>query len=259
MRELNARVEVRGEAVPAVARDALRSLALVDPGATARASGGGRRGSSLLQTMSLRQRELLAETGRHLMLVGLSLAAAILVALPLGLVLDRTPTLAEPVIRAAAVIETVPSIALLAFMIPLLGIGVWPALVALWLYGLYPILRHTYSGIRDADPAAVNAARALGMTPGQVLRHVRTPLASPSILAGIRTAAVINVGTATLAAFVGAGGLGEPIATGLALADRDLILAGALPAAALALLVDGVLALAERSVTPEPLRQMRRG
>src|SRR5213075_2290221 len=152
---------------------------------------------------------------------------------------------AEPIIRGVGLLQTLPSIALLAFMIPLLGIGVVPALVALFLYSLYPILRNTYSGVRDAAPDAVEAAGALGMTPWQILRYVRVPLASPIIMAGIRTAAVIGVGTATLAAFIGAGGLGDPIVSGLALADTRMILFGAIPAAALALAVDGVLALVE--------------
>jgi osmoprotectant transport system permease protein len=143
---------------------------------------------------------------------------------------------------------------LLAFMVPLLGVGVIPALVALWLYALYPIARGTYTGVRDADPAAVEAAEALGMTPAQRLLQVRLPLAAPVIMAGVRTAAVITVGAATLAAFIGAGGLGEPIVTGLALADTRQILSGALPAAALALLVDGALALVERRVAPAQLR-----
>jgi osmoprotectant transport system permease protein len=154
------------------------------------------------------------------------------------------------VIRAAGVLQTVPGIALLAFMIPLLGIGVVPALVALFLYSLYPILRNTYSGVRDAAPEAVAAGHALGMTPRQILRWVRLPLAAPVIMAGIRTAAVINVGTATLAAFIGAGGLGDPIAAGLALSDSRMILSGALPAALLALLVDGLLGWCERWVRP---------
>jgi len=152
------------------------------------------------------------------------------------------------------VVQTIPSIALLAFMVPLLGVGVIPALVALWLYALYPIARGTYTGVRDAHPAAVEAAEALGMTPAQRLLQVRLPLAAPVIMAGVRTAAVITVGAATLAAFIGAGGLGEPIVTGLALADTRQILSGALPAAALALLVDGVLALVERRVAPAHVR-----
>ena len=155
--------------------------------------------------------------------------------------------------RAVGVLQTIPGIALLAFMIPLLGIGMAPALVALFLYSLYPIVRNTYTGVRDASPEAVQAARALGMSDAQVLRHVRLPLAAPAIMAGVRTSAVIAVGTATLAAFIGAGGLGDPIVAGLALSDTRMILSGAIPAALLALLVDALLALAERRVRPRGL------
>jgi osmoprotectant transport system permease protein len=123
-----------------------------------------------------------------------------------------------------------------------------PALVALFLYSLYPILRNTYTGVRSADPDAVSAAVAIGMRPGQVLRYVRLPLAAPVIMAGIRTAAVINVGTATLAAFIGAGGLGDPIVAGLSLSDSRMILSGAIPAALLALIVDAGLGGVERAV-----------
>jgi len=171
------------------------------------------------------------------------------VAIPFGLALERRRSLAEPLVRVTGLLQTIPGIALLAFMIPVLGIGVVPALVALFVYSLYPIVRNTYSGVRDADPAAVSAAHALGMTPAQVLRYVRLPLAAPTIMAGVRTAAVINVGTATLAAFIGAGGLGDPIVTGLALSDTGLILSGAVPAALLALAVDFVLGFCERAVT----------
>ena len=136
-------------------------------------------------------------------------------------------------------------------MIPLLGIGVVPALVALVLYSLYPIMRNTFTGVRDADPAAVAAARALGMTDVQILRDVRLPLAAPIIMAGIRTAAVIDVGTATLAAFIGAGGLGEPIVAGLALSDTRMILSGAIPGgAARACSSTASLALVERWSRP---------
>ena len=202
-----------------------------------------------------RRSDLAALTLRHLLLVGLALLAAVIVAVPLGLFLERTRLLAEPSIGALGVLQTIPSIALLAFMIPLLGVGVIPALVALWLYALYPIARGTYTGVRDADPDAVAAAEALGMTPVQRLMWVRLPLAAPVIMAGIRTAAVITVGAATLAAFIGAGGLGEPIVAGLALADTRMILSGALPAAALALVVDGVLGLVERLIAPAHRRE----
>ncbi|HEY0972246.1 MAG TPA: ABC transporter permease, partial [Gemmatimonadales bacterium] len=175
----------------------------------------------------------------------------------LGLGLERARRAAGPALGGLGVLQTIPSIALLAFMVPLLGVGVAPALVALWLYALYPIARGTHTGVRDADPAAVEAAEALGMTPAQRLLRVRLPLAAPVIMAGVRTAAVITVGAATLAAFIGAGGLGEPIVTGLALADTRMVLSGALPAAALALVVDGALALVERRVAPAHLRRRR--
>jgi osmoprotectant transport system permease protein len=135
-----------------------------------------------------------------------------------------------------------------------LGIGVVPAVTALFLYSLYPIVRGTVTGVGEADRGAVEAAHALGMTPAQIRRYVRVPLAVPVIMAGVRTAAVINVGTATLAAFVGAGGLGDPIVAGLALADARMVLSGAIPAALLALAADAVLAAAERALTPAALR-----
>jgi osmoprotectant transport system permease protein len=193
---------------------------------------------------------LLSLTERHLLLVAVSLAFAIMIGVPLGLLLERSTSSAEHVIRGVGVIQTLPGIALLAFMIPLLGIGVTPALLALVLYSLYPIVRNTFTAVRDADAAAVDAARALGMTDKQILRQVRLPLAAPVIMAGIRTAAVIDVGTATLAAFIGAGGLGEPIVSGLALSDTRMILSGAIPAALLALAVDTTLAGVERIVRP---------
>ena len=187
---------------------------------------------------------------RHVELVAVSLLIAIAIALPLGLLLERSARGAEAFIRSVGVLQTLPGIALLAFMIPLFGIGVVPALVALVLYSLYPIVRNTYTGVRDADPAAVSAAHALGMTDGQILREVRLPLATPVIMAGMRTAAVIDVGTATLAAFIGAGGLGEPIVAGLALSDTRMILSGAIPAALLAIAVDAGLAIVERWTRP---------
>jgi osmoprotectant transport system permease protein len=258
MRALNRRIEVDGEDVKRVATDALRDIGITSVARDT--STVARNGKSLSTKISLssylwQQRGAIrALVLRHLLLVALALGAAILVALPLALTLERTRRAAEPLIGAFGVLETIPSIALLAFMIPLFGIGIKPALVALWIYALYPIVRSAYSGVRDADPSAVEAAEALGMTPWQRLLSVRLPLAAPVIMSGIRTAAVITVGAATLAAFIGAGGLGEPIVAGLALADTNMILSGALPAAALALLVDGVLALVERAVAPAHLR-----
>ena len=249
MRALNSRVEVDRADVRVVAHDALASLGLL--AATASTSRATLAAPVNFPGYLWSQRATIASLAlRHLILVSVALFAAALIAIPLGLLLERSRQLAEPVIRALGVLQTIPSLALLAFMIPLLGIGVVPALVAMFLYAMYPIARNTFSGVRDADPAAIEAAEALGATPVQRLLLVRLPLAAPMIMAGVRTAAVLTVGAATLAAFIGAGGLGEPIVTGLALADTRMILSGALPAAMLALLVDGVLALVERAVTP---------
>lgn len=250
MRALNRRVEVDGEPVARVAADALRTLGLIASADRAEARPAARQGG-LGAYLWERRGTLMRLTGRHLLLVALSLLAAAAVAVPLGVLLGRARAgAAEGTVRAVGLLQTIPGIALLAFMIPLLGIGMLPALVALFLYSLYPIVRNTYTGVRDASPAATEAARALGMSPGQVLRHVRLPLAAPAIMAGVRTSAVIAVGTATLAAFIGAGGLGDPIVAGLALSDTRMILSGAIPAALLALLVDAGLAVLERMVRP---------
>ncbi len=273
MRRLNRRVEVDGEDLGRVAADALREvrgrtgrdtsaaaraggaeeLDRSDAGeATTRAAAEGGRGTrdGLLAYMWGRRATIARQTVRHVLLVLASLLAAVAIAVPLGLALERLRAGAEGVIRGVGLLQTIPSIALLAFMIPLLGIGVVPALVALFLYALYPIARNTYTGVRDAGPEAVSAGRALGMTPGQLLRQVRLPLAAPVIMAGVRTAAVISVGTATLAAFIGAGGLGDPIVAGLALSDTRMILSGAIPAAVLAFVVDLALAGVEHAVRP---------
>lgn len=254
MRALNARVEVDHEPVARVAHGALVAMGLAKVGVKGPLINEPPLTNSFGDYFAEHRSELTSQFIRHVMLVLVALIAGIIIAVPLGLLLERSRGSAETVIRGVGVLQTIPSIALLAFMIPLFGIGVWPALVALWLYSLYPILRATYTGVRDADPPAVHAAHALGMTGWQLLRYVRLPLATPVIMSGIRTATVITVGTATLAAFVGAGGLGEPIATGLALADNRMILSGALPAAALALIADGLLALVERAVTPVHLK-----
>ena len=193
-------------------------------------------------------------TGWHLVLTGCAEVLACLVAIPLGIAVSRKPRLAATALGAAGVMQTIPSIALLAFMLPLFGIGATTAIAALFLYGLLPILRNTVTGLRGVDAQVAEVARGLGMTPGQLLRQVELPLATPVIVAGVRTSTVINIGTATLAAFIGAGGLGEPIVTGLTVTDMNLILSGALPAAVLAVCVDACLAGVERWATPRGLR-----
>lgn len=198
---------------------------------------------------------LARHAGEHLGLVAVSLAAAIIVALPLGIVAAFRPKLGQIVLAATGLVQTIPSLALLVFMIPILGIGAPPAIVALFLYGLLPIVRNTATGLRDIPPSLRESAEALGLSPWARLRLVELPLASRAILAGIKTAAVIDVGTATLGALIGAGGFGQPILTGIRRADmHQILLEGALPAAVLAMLVQAVFELAERSLVPKGLR-----
>jgi osmoprotectant transport system permease protein len=188
-------------------------------------------------------------TRQHLTLVALSLVLACLVGVPLGIVAAHAPRLRQPVLALVGMLQTVPSLALLAIMIPLLGmIGTVPALVALFVYALLPIVRNTCTGILQVPAGLRTAALALGLRRGVTLTHVELPLALPVILAGVKTAAVMSVGTATIAAFIGAGGYGERITIGLALNDNDMLLAGAIPAAVLALLTQGVFEMAEYMV-----------
>ncbi|MGE5277167.1 MAG: ABC transporter permease [Acidobacteriota bacterium] len=196
-----------------------------------------------------RRGEIGALALQHLWLVVISTALAVAVGLPLGVALTRRPRLARPVLGLASVVQTIPSLALFGFLIPLPligGIGARTAIVALVVYALLPILRNTHAGITSVDPATVEAAVGLGMTPGERLRLVELPLALPVVLAGVRIAAVVSIGLATIAAAIGAGGLGVLIYRGIATVDDRLILAGALPAALLALAVDGALGLLER-------------
>jgi len=193
-------------------------------------------------------------TLEHLFLVAVSLAAAIAVAVPLGILAWRRPRLGQTILTLAGVIQTIPSLALLVFMIPLLGIGAGPALVALFLYSLLPILRGTHAGLTGIAPELRESAEALGLPPRAALRRIELPLATPSVLSGIKTAAVIDVGTATLGALIGAGGYGQSILTGIRLADTGLILEGAVPAGLLALAVQGAFDLAERLLVPRGLR-----
>jgi osmoprotectant transport system permease protein len=217
----------------------------------AQKAAGTRRGGGLRPGWL---RALGRRTAEHLFLVGISLLMAIVVAVPLGIVAARRPVAGRVILAVAGILQTIPSLALLVFMIPLLGIGSAPAIVALFLYSLLPIVRNTHAGLRGVPEPLREVARALGLGPGAALRLVELPLASPSILAGIKTSAVINVGTATLGALIGAGGYGQPILTGVRLDDVTLILEGAIPAALLALAVERAFDLCERFVVPRGLR-----
>jgi osmoprotectant transport system permease protein len=189
---------------------------------------------------------LLRRSGEHLLLVMISLSAAILISIPLGVIASKVQKGSSVILGIAGVIQTIPSLAILVFMIPLLGIGAKPAMMALFLYSLLPIIRNTYSGIKDIPVHISESAIALGLSGFDRLRFVELPLAARSILAGIKTAAVINIGTATLGALIGAGGYGQPILTGIRLDDTALILEGAVPAALLALIVQGGFDLVEK-------------
>lgn len=206
---------------------------------------------NLIDVFRDRGPDILTGTWQHLELTLIALFLAIIIAVPLGIYLTRHPKLAEPIIGVASVFQTIPSLALLGFLIPLLGIGLLPAIVALTIYGLLPIIRNTYTGIVGVDKAAVEAGVGMGMTPTQVLFMVEVPLALKVIMAGIRTAAVLIIGVATLAAMIGAGGLGDLIFRGISMSNNELILAGAVPAAILALLFDTLLKRLESRVTPK--------
>jgi osmoprotectant transport system permease protein len=197
---------------------------------------------------------LARRTREHLFLVGLSLGAAILVAIPLGVLAAKRERVGQMTLAAVGLVQTIPSLALLVFMIPLLGIGERPAIAALFLYSLLPIVRNTHAGLCGIPPSVLESARALGLGPAARLRLVEMPMASRAILAGIKTSAVINVGTATLGALIGAGGFGQPILTGIRLDDTGRILEGAVPAALLAVLVQVFFDRAERVFVPEGLR-----
>ncbi len=240
MRRMNAAVELDGKSFAAAADTFFAQ--------TTSATGSGARGGLFAALFGADFWKL---TREHLMLVGVSLAASTLLGIPLGVLAARRPLLGQGVLAAVGVIQTVPALALLAFLIAALGtIGTLPALVALSLYALLPIVRNTHAGLSGIRSELRQAAAALGLSPRDRLLSIELPLAAPSILAGIKTSAVINVGTATIAAFIGAGGYGERIVQGLALNDRTLLLAGAIPAAALALLAQGAFEWAQRRLLP---------
>jgi osmoprotectant transport system permease protein len=190
----------------------------------------------------------------HLQLTFIALFLAILIGIPLGIHLARARFLSGPVLAVVSTIQTIPSIALLGFLIPLLGIGMKPAVVALFLYSLLPIVRNTFIGIDRVDPAAIEAARGMGMRDRQILFRVMIPQALPVLMAGIRTATVLCVGITTLAALIGAGGLGTFIFRGIAMLNTPMVLAGAIPAGLLALGLDALLAVFEKWITPAGLR-----
>lgn len=214
--------------------------------------------NDLLNVLVDRWPDILDATWQHIILSLIALFWGIVISVPTGILLTRQRWLAGPVLGIVSVFQTIPSLALLGFMIPMFGIGPLPAIIAMTIYALLPILRNTYTGILDVDKAMLEAGKGMGMTKSQLLRMVELPLARPVIVAGIRTATVMTIGVATLAAFIGAGGLGDLILRGIAMVDSGIILAGAIPAAILAILFDLVLAFVDWRVTPKGLRVRKR-
>lgn len=245
MRRLNASISGAGLTPREVARDYLLQAGLTG-------EQGPQSGTAPLSAPSRAER-ILHNTLVHLKLTALALFFACLVAIPTALLLFQHRGVARSLVYIAGLIQTVPSLALLALMIPLFGLGELPAIIALFLYSLLPIVRNTLTGIFSVDPLLKRVAAGMGLTPAQQLRKIELPLAVPMILGGIKTAAIISIGTATLAAFVGAGGLGEPIITGLTLNDHALILEGAIPAALLAIAAELMFEAIERFIVPRHL------
>jgi len=238
MIQMNSNVKIKGESEKHVAAQFINSKFGIEP--------------DFIESTFFNR--LWYNTKEHLFLVIISLTAAILISIPLGIISFKNKKLGKVVLSITGIVQTIPSLALLVFMIPLLGIGSWPAISALFLYSLLPIVRNTYSGLQDIPVDIRESAIVLGLSPLAILKKIEFPLSSRSILSGIKTSAVINVGTATLGALVGAGGYGQPILTGIRLDNVSLILEGAVPAALLALFVQWFFDLTEKVIVPKGLQ-----
>ncbi|MDP5052301.1 MAG: ABC transporter permease subunit, partial [Congregibacter sp.] len=238
MRALNRRVASDGVSPATVAFEFLLSKELVDT----------------RSAPSVNESRIAYNTAVHLKLTAIAVGLGCLVAIPLALFVSRSPRIAGGLQYLASLFQTIPALALLALLIPVLGLGQTTAIFALFLYSLLPIVRNTLAGLAGVDPLLKEVARSLGLTPAQQILKIELPLATPMIIAGIKTAAIISIGTATLAAFVGAGGLGEPIITGLTLNNHRLILEGAIPAACLAIATELAFGMLERRFVPGHLR-----
>jgi osmoprotectant transport system permease protein len=235
---MNSRVKLDGVQEILVAADFLRENLGID----------------VVAKSSTRSERFWRNTKQHVALVAVSLLAAILVAVPLGIAAARWRRLGQVILGVVGVAQTIPALALLVFMIPLFGIGAGPAVIALFVYSLLPIVRNTYTGLTTIPTQLLESAEALGLPAGARLRLVEAPLAAVSILGGIKIAAVINIGAATLGALIGAGGYGQPILAGIRLDDVGLILEGAVPAAGLAIVVQLLFEWTERAIVPRGLR-----
>lgn len=206
-----------------------------------------------LETVTNRWDMLMMSLWQHIYISMGSMVIVLVISIPLGIYLTRNKELAEPVIGFTGIFQTIPSIAMFGFLLPVVGIGIKPTIIALVLYALLPVVRNVYTGILEVNQSVVDAGRGMGMTGMQILWMIEIPLALPVIMAGIRTATVMTIGVTTIAAFVGAGGLGEIIFRGVSMMRTELILLGALPAAALAILTDLLLKKLEVKVTPKSI------
>lgn len=249
MQQLNYRVEEEGVSLKTVARDFLIEKGKISADQVEAVSEN--RGNSLSAFFWSKRQRLLKLLQQHLTLTALAVGIAALLGIPMGIAVARYQPAARFVLGIAGLLQTIPSLALLGFLVPFIGTGFVPALIALSLYALLPIVRNTYTGMLEVPAQVKEAARGIGLTEAQVLWRIELPLAATIMMAGIRTATVIAIGTATLAAFIGAGGLGDPIITGLSLKSVNWILLGVIPAAALALIADFLLALLERALAPK--------
>lgn len=210
--------------------------------------------SNFFEFVSYRLGDLGTKTLEHLQLAGFAVFLAILIGLPIGILITRHKKIANTVINIANLFQTLPSLALFGLIIPILGIGVMPAIFVLFLYALLPIIKNTYVGINSVDRSSIEAGNGIGMTNFQILYMIEIPLALPIIMGGIRISTVINIGTATIASLIGAGGLGDFIFKGISMNSNNMILMGAIPTAVLALSLDYILGLIEKSLIPKGIR-----
>lgn len=217
------------------------------------------RDMNFFQFIASRSEELIRLTIEHIQITGLAVLLAILLGVPIGILISKNKKLRAPVLGVANIFQTIPSLALFGLIIPLMGTGYVPSVFVLFLYALLPIIKNTFIGINSVEESTIDAGRGMGMTSNQILTKIEIPLALPVIMGGIRISTVINIGTATIAALIGAGGLGEMIFKGISMASNNLVLAGAVPTALLAILFDKLLGYVELKLTPVGITSQKEG
>ena len=212
---------------------------------------------NVFQFMASRSDELMKLTIQHIQITGLAVLLAIILGVPVGILISKKKGIRSSVLGIANIFQTIPSLALFGLIIPFLGTGYVPSVFVLFLYALLPIIKNTFIGINSVEESIIDAGRGMGMTPKQILTKVEIPLALPVIMGGVRISTVINIGTATIAALIGAGGLGEMIFKGISMASNNMVLAGAIPTALLAIFIDKILGMFETKLTPEGITSQK--